>query len=57
MEKDDPTAKKVRPFGDGFHTSPPGGLLMAHAILTGLKAPALVSTVEIDAAAGKAKAA
>src|SRR5262245_35093673 len=55
MEKDDPKAEKVKPFGDGFHTSPPGGLLMAHAILTGLKAPAVVSDAEIDAATGKAK--
>jgi lysophospholipase L1-like esterase len=47
MEKDDPETKKVRPFGDGFHTSSPGGLLMAHAILTGLKAPAVVSDVVI----------
>ncbi len=43
MEKDDPKAAKAKPFGDGFHTSPPGGLLMAHAILTQLKAPAVVS--------------
>lgn len=43
MEKDDPKAGKAKPFGDGFHTSPPGGLLMAHAILTQLKAPAAVS--------------
>lgn len=43
MEADDPKAAKAKPFGDGFHTSQPGGLLMAHAILTGLKAPAQVS--------------
>lgn len=42
-------AKTVIPFGDGFHTSSNGGLFMAHAILTGLKAPALVSHVGIDA--------
>src|SRR5262249_36129046 len=54
MEADDREAKKVKPFGDGFHTSPPGGLLMAHAILTGLHAPALVSDVTIDAASGQA---
>src|SRR5262245_46525946 len=47
MAKDDPRAEKVKPFGDGFHTSPPGGLLMAHAILTGLKAPPKVSDVSI----------
>ena len=48
MEKDD--AKTVIPFGDGFHTSPNGGLMMAHAILTALQAPALVSDVSVDAA-------
>ena len=36
-------AKDVKPYYDGFHTAWPGGLLMAHAILTGLHAPALVS--------------
>jgi lysophospholipase L1-like esterase len=56
MEQDDPMAKKVRPFGDGFHTSPPGGLLMAHAILTGLGAPGTVSdaAIAIDVAGNKA---
>lgn len=49
MEADDPKALKAKPFGDGFHTSSPGGLLMAHAILTGLKAPGLVSAVAFDA--------
>jgi len=48
-------ATKVIPFGDGFHTASPGGLLMAHAILTGLHAPALVSNVEIAAAGGQPK--
>jgi len=48
MEQDDPEAKKAKPYGDGFHTSPPGGLLMAHAILTGLHAPAVVSNAVID---------
>jgi lysophospholipase L1-like esterase len=43
MEKDDPKAEKAKPYYDGFHTSPPGGLLMAHAILTELKAPSVVS--------------
>jgi lysophospholipase L1-like esterase len=52
MEADDPKAQKAKPFGDGFHTSSPGGLLMAHAILTGLKAPALVSDVTIDLSKG-----
>jgi len=56
MAGDDPKAEKVRPFGDGFHTSQPGGLLMAHAILVGLKAPALVSQADVDAGAGKAQA-
>jgi hypothetical protein len=41
-------AATVVPFGDGFHTSPPGGLLMAHTILTGLGAPAQVSNVVVD---------
>ncbi len=55
MEKDDPEAKKAVPYYDGFHTSPPGGLLMAHAILTGLKAPALVSDARIVVGTGKAE--
>ncbi|MGL6075017.1 MAG: SGNH/GDSL hydrolase family protein [Fimbriiglobus sp.] len=50
MEKDDPKAAKAKPYYDGFHTASPGGMLMAHAILTGLKAPSLVSEVKIDAA-------
>ncbi len=45
----------VHPFPDGVHTNGPGGLLMAHTILTGLKAPAVVSDVEIDATAKKVK--
>jgi lysophospholipase L1-like esterase len=45
----------VHPFPDGVHTNGAGGLLMAHTILVGLKAPAVVSDVEIDAAAKKAK--
>lgn len=56
MEQDDPKAKTAVPYYDGFHTSPPGGLLMAHAILTGLKAPAVVSEVTVDAAGGKVAA-
>ncbi len=44
----------VKAFGDGVHTTPAGALLMAHTILVGLKAPALVSDLEIDAAAKKA---
>ena len=54
IQKDD--AKEVIPFYDGFHTAPPGGLFMAHAILTGLHAPALVSQVTIDVIGGKAQA-
>lgn len=46
MEAD--KADGVKPFGDGFHTSSNGGLFMAHAILTGLNAPSLVSHVGID---------
>ncbi len=55
MEKDDPKAAKAKPYGDGFHTSPPGGLLMAHAILTQLHAPADVSSAEVSAKTGLAK--
>ncbi|MHB1424731.1 MAG: SGNH/GDSL hydrolase family protein [Gemmataceae bacterium] len=40
----------VHPFPDGIHTKAAGGLLMAHTILVGLKAPALVSAVEISLA-------
>ncbi len=54
MELDDPEAKKAKPYYDGFHTSPPGGMLMAHAILTGLKAPAIVSDATVDVATAKA---
>jgi lysophospholipase L1-like esterase len=42
-------ATKVNPFPDGVHTSPSGGLLMAHTILVGLNAPASVSEAAIDA--------
>jgi lysophospholipase L1-like esterase len=44
----------VKPFPDGVHTSPAGGLLMARTILVGLKAPALVSNATIDAATKEA---
>ena len=54
MERDE--AKTVIPFGDGFHTSPNGGLMMAHAILTGLKAPATVSDLSINVAKKDVKA-
>jgi lysophospholipase L1-like esterase len=43
--------------GDPVHPGPSGQLLMAWAILKGLNAPALVSSAEIDAAAGKVAAA
>ena len=46
---------KVHPFPDAVHTNGAGGLLMAHTILVGLHAPAVVSDVEIDAASKKAK--
>jgi lysophospholipase L1-like esterase len=46
-------AKTVIPYYDGFHTAAPGGLLMAHSILTGLKAPKTVSAVSIDASNSK----
>ncbi len=47
MTADDPQAKTVKPFPDGVHTSGQGGLLMAHTILVGLKAPAVVSDVTV----------
>jgi lysophospholipase L1-like esterase len=40
-------AKDVKPLYDGFHTASPGGLMMAYSILTGMKAPTLVSDVMI----------
>jgi hypothetical protein len=43
--------------GDAVHPGPPGQSLMAASILKGLNFPRLVSSVEIDAAAGKATAA
>jgi lysophospholipase L1-like esterase len=43
---------KVKPFPDAIHTSKPGGLLMAHAILTGLHVPASISSFEIDVRTG-----
>ncbi len=39
--------------GDAVHPGPPGHTLMAWAILKGLGAPALVSSVEIDSSARK----
>jgi lysophospholipase L1-like esterase len=55
LEKLDADPATVQPFPDGVHTGPAGGLLMAHTILVGLKAPAVVSDVTIDAPGGKAK--
>ena len=53
MEKDDPKAAKAKPYYDGFHTSPPGGLLMAGTILKELKAPAVVSSATVSAKESK----
>ncbi|HET6573396.1 MAG TPA: SGNH/GDSL hydrolase family protein [Fimbriiglobus sp.] len=53
LAQDDPKAAKVRPFPDGVHTAPAGALLMAHTILVGLKAPAAVSGVDVDAKTGE----
>ena len=47
METADAGAKVAKPYYDGFHTSPPGGILMAHAILTELNAPAVVSSATV----------
>jgi lysophospholipase L1-like esterase len=55
LEKIDADKAKVSPFPDGVHTNGAGGLLMAHIILVGLKAPAVVSDVEIDVTAKKSK--
>jgi lysophospholipase L1-like esterase len=49
LEKLASNGAKVRPFPDGVHTNEAGGLLMAHTILKGLKAPAEVSSLTIDA--------
>lgn len=45
MERDDPKAEKAVPYYDGFHTSPPGGYLMATAALYQISAYHQVSTV------------
>lgn len=55
MAVDDPKAERAKPYYDGFHTSPPGAMLMAHAILTGLNSPFLVSELTIDAAGNKSE--
>lgn len=51
-EKDHDLAIKLNP--DRVHPSPSGQLLMAGELLKAWKAPAVVTTVEIDAHAGKA---
>jgi hypothetical protein len=43
----------VHPFPDAVHTNGAGGLLMAHTILTGLKAPTVVTDAAIDASGKK----
>jgi lysophospholipase L1-like esterase len=43
----------MKAFPDAVHTAPAGALLMAHTILVGLKAPSVVSDLEIDADAKK----
>jgi lysophospholipase L1-like esterase len=43
----------VQVFPDGIHTNPAGGLLMAHTILTGLRAPDEVSRATVDVAKSK----
>jgi len=55
MDKMAADDSKVHPFPDAVHTNGAGGLLMAHTILVGLQAPAVVSDVEIDATGKKAK--
>jgi lysophospholipase L1-like esterase len=50
LEKINQDEAKVKPFPDGIHTSPAGGLLMAHTILKGAHAPARISNFEYDAA-------
>jgi lysophospholipase L1-like esterase len=55
LEKVAADGAAVRPFPDGVHTNGAGGLLMAHTVLVGLRAPAVVSDVEIDADSHSAK--
>jgi lysophospholipase L1-like esterase len=55
LEKLEADNANVHPFPDGIHTNGPGGLLMAHTILTGLKAPAVVSDAEINVPAKETK--
>jgi hypothetical protein len=53
LEKIATDKTEMKPFPDAVHTGQAGALLMAHTILVGIKAPALVSDLEIDAAAHK----
>ncbi|MFO0823500.1 MAG: SGNH/GDSL hydrolase family protein [Gemmataceae bacterium] len=55
MQADDPMAKNTKPFPDAVHTNGQGGILMAHTILTGLHAPAVVSDVVIEASGAQPK--
>jgi lysophospholipase L1-like esterase len=55
LEKIDADNAAVKSFPDGVHTGGAGGLLMAHTILTGLHAPAVVGDLEIDAVKKEAK--
>jgi lysophospholipase L1-like esterase len=43
----------IHAFPDAVHTNPAGGLLMAHTILAGLKAPAVVTDAVIDVSGKK----
>lgn len=56
LEKMEADKTEAKPFPDGFHTAPSGGLFMAYAILTGMKAPAQVSDVTIDVPSSKVTA-
>ncbi len=53
LEKAATDKTAMKPFPDAVHTAPAGALLLGHTILVGLKAPAVVSDLEIDAAAKK----
>ncbi len=57
MEAVDPEAKALKPLSDGIHPNAAGGLLMAHAVLTGVHARGAVSTVRVEASATPATAA
>ena len=55
LEKMTADEAAVKAFPDAVHTNEAGGLLMAHTILVGLKAPALVSDAVIDAVTKESK--